>query len=226
MSRIFKILITGSSGTVGRLVTEELSRQGHELVLIDKGNEAHPVDILKDPLDDYFAEVDIVIHLAAHPDASIPKVKAEENVESTRRVADAVSRSPHVQKVINASSINVYPYFDLYEQKKSIDEDTPLAPNLHFPPGEYARAKIEAENILKKTCLQKNVSLVNLRLGHVVPENLEEIRNKDELEYFILLSYLDVKKVAAKSLSFDGNHDYICVSNPSWFIGEEIRFPL
>ena len=60
-----RILITGSEGLIGRIITPELKKDGHELILLDKKSE-NPGNLLKDDITNYFKDIETVIHLAAN----------------------------------------------------------------------------------------------------------------------------------------------------------------
>jgi nucleoside-diphosphate-sugar epimerase len=223
-----KILVTGSEGTIGKIVVDELKQRGHEVVTID----AHgipPVDILRDSINDLFDGVETVIHLAGNPNPLIDKEAAHKNVMIAEKVLEAAKKSNKLKRIINASSINVYPYYGMYRNKETITRDTRLSPNLFWPPGEYAKAKIETEHMVENYCKEHHLACVNLRFGHVAKNDVMkrfETEWEQDLEYKKFLSHEDVRKIINASLTLEGMHSYLCVSNPSWLADESILFPL
>ena len=224
-----KILVTGSSGTIGTVVVDELQKQGYDVICIDI-NSISPVDLLKDPIEDLFSDIETVIHLAANPSQFISAEIAQKNIGMVKKVIEACDKSKKLKRIINASSINVYPYFEIYKNKGSINKDTPLSPNLYWPPGEYAKAKIEAEHLFEKFCKGKNIHLINLRFGHVSFDNNEEVNLETDwekdLEHKTFLNHSDLRKIINKSIDFTRVQSYLCISHESWFCDKNILFPL
>ncbi len=223
-----KILVTGSEGTIGRVVVDELKKQGHDVITIDAQG-AIPIDILKDSIGELFIDVETVVHLAASPNQFIDKETAHKNVMIAEKVLEATKHSDKITRIINASSINVYPYFEMYKNKETIMRDTPLSPNMHWLPGEYAKAKIETEHIIENFCKENNLSCINLRFSHVAKNNVMtkyETEWEQDLEHKSFLTHEDVRKIINVSLTLEGIHSYLCVSNPSWLADESILFPL
>ncbi|MFC7307639.1 SDR family oxidoreductase [Streptomyces monticola] len=62
------ILVTGGTGTLGRLVTERVRAAGHEARVLSRRSESHPVDLTTGAgLDRAMAGVDTVVHCASSP---------------------------------------------------------------------------------------------------------------------------------------------------------------
>ena len=68
-----RILITGSEGVIGKIVSEELKRE-HKLIPVDRNI---GIDILTTDIINYFKNVDYLIHLAANPAPNINNEEAE-----------------------------------------------------------------------------------------------------------------------------------------------------
>jgi nucleoside-diphosphate-sugar epimerase len=223
-----KILVTGSEGTIGKVVVSELKNKGHEVVTIDS-NASQAVDILHDPIENLFVNIETIIHLAANPSQFINKETASKNIQIAEKVLEASRYSSTIKRVINASSINVYPYFKMYRNKETITIDTPLSPNLFWSPSEYAKAKIKTEHIVENYCKENNLSCINLRLGHVSCDDVMtkfETEWENDLEYKTFLNHKDLRKIINTSITLNGLHSYLCISNPSWLDDESILFPL
>ncbi len=121
-----KYLVTGGAGFIGSHLTEELLKEGHEVIVVDNLSEGSrdnlPLDNpnLKFYEDDImevimwehlFKDVDVVFHLAAitRPQESIddPKIYNRVNVEGTLNVLIA-ARDMGVKRVVFASSASIY----------------------------------------------------------------------------------------------------------------------
>jgi UDP-glucose 4-epimerase len=111
-----KILITGSSGLIGRALTKELKQQGINIIPFDKKtplNEASGQDILhKDQLKEAAYPCQGIIHLAAISRViwgeQNPGLCWKTNYEGTLNVLEAACYSPHKPWVIFSSSREVY----------------------------------------------------------------------------------------------------------------------
>ena len=226
----YKITISGSNGLIGRIIANELSTKDHELVLLDKDDADNPIDILTQDFASYLTGTDVVIHLAAHVSPFIGKELAHENIRMCERMIRACDADDSLKMIINASSVNVYPYYESYKQNEIITSATPLSPNLKFP-GEYAKAKIECESLFNEYCRKRNVLLINLRLGHVnprdtVPQSNENSPEDNEVERAIFLHHDDVRKIINSCLLLTESKPYACVSNKPRLFDESILFPL
>ena len=215
------ILITGSDGLIGGIISRELEKE-HNLVLLDK---ERGVDILEDDLKEYFREVDIVIHLAANPNPFIEWTEAEKNIEIARRVIQSCEGN-NVGRIINASSINVYPYIDIFESGKRLDDSVDLTSNLVYGDGSYGRGKIEVEKVFEDYCKKNNVALLNLRIGCVTPyDTPNKDGNTDELNRQIHLKQSDLINIIKEGLNCKGIESYVCVSKKNGFVDSSVRLP-
>lgn len=111
-----KVLITGSSGLIGRWVVKRLKSEGHQIVGLDRDPVAVPdvdehicCDILDKPaLLRAVQRVmpDVLIHLAARTDLNekdnIQGYAA--NIDGVRNVLEAVKQTPSIHRVIYTSS--------------------------------------------------------------------------------------------------------------------------
>jgi len=221
-----RLLITGSEGMIGRIITNYLKDRRYNFITeLDKKNPRSHVDILYDDIVPYFREIDSVIHLAANANPFIEKEEADKNVEMVRRVI-GTCRNSNVKRIINASSINVYPYKEL----DKITRETKLEPNRSFNrEGHYGRAKIECEGLFEEYCLRNNVSLINLRFGWVTKNDKYPV-HKDEKcdtrDFDIELKQDDLIKIIEKSLEYEGIGSYVCVSKRGGLVDDSVRFPI
>ncbi len=165
-----KVLLTGASGFLGKIISNELILLNYQLLtlVIQNGNDIC-VDLAKQsfqlPTSD---KIDLVIHAAgkAH---SVPKNSIEirdffdVNFEGTKRLCDAISSSKYpLQAFIFISSVSVYGT----DSGELITEDHPL--NGNTP---YARSKIMAEEWLQEWAVKNNIRLSILRLPLVAGPN-------------------------------------------------------
>jgi len=101
-----RVLVTGAAGNIGRAVVAELE-PSHELRLLDRrGGDPRVIAVdLGRPLHgDAVRGVDVVIHLAAHPDERATwEAVVDDNVRATWHVLDAAARHA-VPRVVFASS--------------------------------------------------------------------------------------------------------------------------
>lgn len=127
-----KILITGSSGMVGKELKKVLAR--HDIIEFDHHLK---LDILnEEQLKKKMAGVNCVIHLAGIIDTTNPNLW-EVNVNGTKKVLQSAINAK-VKKFIFMSSTGVYG-----TNNKLIDEKTPI-----HPENEYEKSKAEGEKIV------------------------------------------------------------------------------
>lgn len=163
MNQKSKILLTGHTGFLGKILSRELSTRGYQVqgLLDDKGVK---VDIAQ-PFELSNLISDVVIHCAgkAH---SVPKNDQEVqafydiNETGTRNLCAALERLPMLPSaLIFISTIAVY----------GLDEGTGI-PETHPLNGKspYAKSKIQAEIYLKEWAKKNKVTLGMLRLPLVV----------------------------------------------------------
>jgi nucleoside-diphosphate-sugar epimerase len=142
-----KIIITGSSGFIGRWVVDQLKREGYQVIGLDKESSSFPAslnehivcNILDRPaLISEFQRVspDALIHLAARTDLSETKSLNgyAVNIDGVRNVIEAVRQTPTIQRAIYTSSqlvcsVGYIPHSDkdycpntLYGQSKVLTE--------------------------------------------------------------------------------------------------------
>ena len=229
------ILITGSHGRIGKIISKDLA-PNHKLIridkVIDKENEIYGVDILKSPKIFHHAPyTETVIHLAANPNPFITEEdgEAQKNIEIARKTIEGCEQLPSLTRIINTSSINVYPYISIYENGEILTDKTPLQGNPLLGDGSYGRAKIQVERLFEDYCKQRRISLINMRLGHVTPDNKindnEESNNPNPVDYDIHLKHKDLTRIVRESLKHKGINSYVCVSERDGFVNKSINFP-
>jgi len=205
-----KILVTGSTGNIGRFVVRRLCEAGHTLRATDQTGQ---------PLDDAYEYIpgdvrdmshvrrmiqgmDAVVHLAAIPydvDRQDEQI-LDTNLRGTWNVLLAAQETG-VKRVVNFSSINALGQAEplhpgLY---LPLDDDVP-----HFNVRNYSLSKHIGEELCRAFSLRGVFSTVSLRPTHVTfpgPPRFPWLRNAPE-EFKIRIaindffSYVDVRDVA------------------------------
>ena len=199
------ILVTGGAGYVGSIVTEELLKAGHNIVLLDSLQQGHREAVLQhvqfvhanicdsSSLDEVFAghRFDAVMHMAAETlveySTTDPKRYFRTNIIGGINLLDTMLKYK-VSKLIFSSSAAVYGE----PQTTLIEEDHPKNPI-----NSYGESKLMFENILAWYGSAYGLKHVSLRyfnaagatelLGedhrpetHLIPNVLKAARNQTE----------------------------------------------
>lgn len=142
-----KILITGSTGFVGRhllVMLEELHCEVFHLVRTEKGFSREFVWDFRGPLPEGLPFCDVVIHLAAHVDFSLNLDIAQYNVNVVSTVKLAAYTKSHNSYFILASMVGIHG-----GSQTLIDKHTPINPE-----NNYSMSKYLAEEVVK-ACVDK-----------------------------------------------------------------------
>lgn len=161
-----KILLTGASGFLGKIIQQTLAGSGIDIIALGRTNSQINCDLsIAIPV---LPKLDLFIHSAgkAH---SVPKTDAEKedffnvNVNGTINLLKGLEQSPALPKAfVFISSISVYGL----STGTQINEQAPL--NAKDP---YGQSKIHAEQIIQEWCAKNNVICTILRLPLLVGEN-------------------------------------------------------
>ncbi len=135
-----KVVVTGISGNLGRVVAKQLHREAHVIGIDRRPFVGRPkdvdhfqVDLRKKKVDEVFRrhKVDAVIHMGIMHD---PRMSAEDhhsfNVLGTMKVLECAAKYG-VKKVVMLSSANVYGPSP--ENSNFLTEDSPLMAASRFP---------------------------------------------------------------------------------------------
>ena len=185
--RYNKVLITGSSGFLGKYISNTFAKSGVEVITVGrKPINNFPLDLAEKTINLKSEIYDIVVHCAgkAH---SIPKSDEDErefykvNVGGTENLLKSLNDLQVKPKsFIFISSVSVY---GLVSGKK-INEDTPLKAT-----DPYGKSKIIAENIVQEWCKENEVICSILRLPLVVGMNplgnLKSMINGIRIGYYL-----------------------------------------
>lgn len=160
-----KILLTGGSGFLGKILMNGLAKSGHDVHTLGRNKNCKFKYDLSKEVPTLLDQYQLIIHAAgkAH---TIPKNENESseffevNFKGTQNLCESLSNSLNIDSTfIFISTVAVY---GLY-QGHMINESNPT--NGKTP---YAKSKILAENWLKEWSNQNGINLIILRLPLIV----------------------------------------------------------
>jgi len=169
--RASKIIVTGASGFVGRVLVARLLADGAQVTAIDHAVQPRPgMEALCGDLTDaallqraFAGGCDAVIHLATVPGGAAeqdPVAARRTNVEATMALTEVAARSGQCPKFIFASSIAV---FGAPLPAEGVDDATPLAPRML-----YGAHKAMIEHWLATLSRRGEIDGLSLRLPGIV----------------------------------------------------------
>lgn len=147
------ILVTGSSGFVGRRLVNALHRKGHNVMCFDTGNGK---DITKN--EDIVAAmhgIEVVYHLAAVLDEKNAADLEEVNVQGTKNVLEAASKAK-IEQFVFLSTVGV-----MGDIKGKVDETAAYKPKTP-----YEKSKAEAEKLVLSYQEALPVTIVRAALAY------------------------------------------------------------
>ena len=195
------VLVTGSAGTVGRPLCEELGRRGHVVRGLDRAPTPDVANAVVADVADAAAVhaamrgMEAVVHLAAQPhERPFPELLGP-NVIGLYNVMDA-AREHGVKRVVLASSMMVV------SGRKAM---TPPAPtDVRLPNNHYALTKVWAEQMGELYARRFGMSVMAVRLGWMV-RNADEARHMLHLQiYDCYVSRADGARALAAAVEVDG----------------------
>ena len=211
MRKFKKILITGSSGTIGTALFEALLERGYQVIGFDKranqwskklnkltikGSLLNQKDIKKLPKD-----FDLIIHLAANArvyNLIINPRLALENIVSTYNILEFALKS-HIKNFIFSSSREVYG-----NQKKNIFKEEDF--NLYFSESPYSATKISSEALIYAFAKCYKMNYLVFRFSNVygkydisdrfVPLLIRKMKRNKDIEIYsknkdLVFTYID-----------------------------------
>jgi len=135
-----KIAITGGSGFIATRLIQELEKDNHEIVIIDKAHNV-PVNILdQEKLNVACAGCDAIIHLAAaHRDDIFPRsIYYEENGRGTENITKC-AEIKGIKRIVFTSTVAVY----------ALNAGEPDEQSAVSPFNDYGKSKLEAEEHIR-----------------------------------------------------------------------------
>ncbi len=172
------ILVTGGSGRIGRYVVRDLVAAGHTVTNADLARAAGlPGGFLRVDLTDVgdvyqaltYTKSQAVVHLGAWADAGIvPDTRTYgDNVRGAYNVFQACA-DLSIQRIVYASSAQVYGFAQAAPAYAPVDEDHPLRPC-----NSYALAKVAAEQAADYFVKQVGLNILSFRfMGIRMPSEI------------------------------------------------------
>ena len=197
-----KILVTGSSGFVGKGLVEELKRQDAEVLTLTE-HDGRRIDIRDQQrvmrIINEIRNVDIVYHLAAITSVPFsfenPRETYDVNVLGTLNILE-LCRSCNADKIVFASS-----YVYGQPQYLPIDEEHPLQPT-----NPYARSKILGEELCRAYNTDFGVKCIILR-----PFNIYGVGQSKNFLIPLIIAQLRYGKIELKDP--EPKRDFIYISD-------------
>jgi UDP-glucose 4-epimerase len=217
------VAVTGGSGKLGRHVVRDLREHGYRVVALDRvpdpgsvADAAVQVDLTDygqvlealTAVDDRYAGVDAVVHLAAIPAPGLTTNAAtfSNNITATYHVF-AAARAAGVGTVVWASSETVLGLpFDVPPPYIPVDEEYPVRPE-----STYSLVKSLEEEMARHFCRwQPELKMIGLRFSNVMdPEDYERFPGFDadpRLRRWNLWAYIDGRdgaQAVRRALEYD-----------------------
>jgi len=178
-----KVLLTGASGYVGKVVANKLSQNNYHVIGVTRNissknyieknsiSEWIECDLHRDiqQLDNYLGDVNFIVHLAGLPPKSKKLTRADYfrcNTDTIRNIASLAARYPNIKRLVHVSTIKVSGEESGGKEGRYIKEDSPFRPQ-----DDYSESKVDAELELIKVAESNNLEYVILRPPLIFGEN-------------------------------------------------------
>jgi UDP-glucose 4-epimerase len=225
-----RVVVTGANGRLGRAVVSLLTREGMEVIGLDKQiNRQAGISMINVDLCDLgqvfgsLMEVEAIIHLAAIPSPIgwPPEAVYHNNVMSQFNIFEAAARLG-IRRVVSASSFSAFgfPFQHRWSEPLyvPVDEEHPL-----MPQDAYGLSKASGEEIAAAYCRRTGGSAASLRISTIIDETdiqriLEKVRDNPAAWAPAFWSYVHVSDVAqacllALTCSYEGHQVFHITSN-------------
>lgn len=216
-----KIVVTGSSGRLGKAVTRQLANRGHAILGIDRiadpslrpswvGDLCQTGDLFE-----ACSGADAIVHLAAiqAPNLAPDSMTFNNNVSATYNLCK-VAADLRIRTVVVASSTAAYGF--LYARTAVVPDYLPLDEDHPCRPTDpYGLSKLVGETIAASFALQTGASVVSLRFPGInfdpTFSTVQERMNNPQARMSGFWSYVDARDAAEAcllALAFDrpGHH--------------------
>ena len=210
-----KVLVTGSSGKVGRAVVAELQRRGHDVRGFDRVPSGElPSTILGNlsdrvALDRAFSGVQCLVHLAATPDdADFLTELLPNNLVGLYNVLEA-ARASGVRRIVLASSGQVN-WWQQIGGDVPVFEHQPVSPR-----GWYAATKMFLEAAGRGYSELHGISVIVTRLGWCPRPGQEEEIRSTEWAHDVYLSPIDAGRFFAHCVEAPDTVRFLIVNGTS-----------
>ncbi len=197
--KIKKILITGSSGTIGTRLFENLLEKSYDVIGFDRNHNKWSEnlnkltiigDLLKkEDVEKIPTNIDLVVHLAANPrvyDLVVNPGLALENITTTYNVLE-FARNNNIKRVIFSSSREAYG-----NKKEIVSKETDV--NIQLCESPYAASKISDEVLIYSFLKCYGIDYVVCRFSNVygmydqserfIPLMLRKMKKNEKIEIF------------------------------------------
>ncbi len=182
-----RILVTGSSGAIGRPVCDELVLRGDFVRGFDRTQADGPQELMladiesKPALLQAMANIDVVLHLAANPhDSPFPELIGP-NVLGLYNVLSAAQEAG-VQRVVLASSVQTVGTRN--ERRYTAEHRSPV--------NHYAVTKLLAEELGAFYAQRYKMDIIAARIGWMVRSAREAKRMEELKAFYIYVSRKDI----------------------------------
>jgi uronate dehydrogenase len=189
-----RVLVTGSAGSIGRPICDELRSRGHlvrglDLIESPTADEGH-IGTIHDPavVDRAMESMDSVIHLAAEPnDCDFLSRLLPSNIVGVYHVMD-MARKHNLRRIVLSSSL---------QAGGRRDETGVMRVDAVNPHNHYAVTKVFAEAIGKMYHLRHKMSVVAVRIGWFTRNAAEVQRMRQHNAAGVFLSHRDARRFFA-----------------------------
>jgi nucleoside-diphosphate-sugar epimerase len=209
-----KVGITGGNGFIGKKIILELLEKHMHIISMQRssqnidGVEIRNFDLsnISDKTKDIFSDIDVVIHTAAlvHNRSANRKSHQKINFDATIKLVE-ICKSVGVQYFIFLSTVGVYGVSSSVEKISLKNKVNPIS--------EYAKSKLDVENILLSNNSQMQVSILRLPLvyGDAAKGN------------FRLLEKIADTPIPLPFLNIKNKRSMVSVENVAKIIGVMVR---
>ena len=203
-----KLLITGSSGYLGREIISDPRIKKFEIITLDKNKVFNPdiyVDLNSENLEDMLsktldleANYSILNLAAARTDYASNETYFLENIEATENFLSVLdSMKVSVKKFIHLSSVAIFEGFKLMEKEVCFDELS--SDNC------YQYSKATQERIITRWAEKNNIELTVIRPSAIFSKNQPNNTNIGKLIFFTKYSPIIFMSPVKKSLTYIKN---------------------